>query len=273
MKFILFNINNTNKTQINKIKLDDKHYLNEVSLSKENLDKIYKQEKSFLKIVRNKWLEKDIEKKIIKSLEAYDKKWYYIISKEILDASYIKNKSAELLGYKLECNNELDNNLLKYIDEYTNKNSLKKHELKVLLVVSTNNRMNFDLLNSLINKCKSVNIYLKEKPSPYTLKKIKQINKNKGTVIEILKKERKVFSEYNVVYFMDDLSSNYPRFRLNKEALVLDVDMCKKDKFNSSIIFMNKYLTEEGAFKENIDKLLKEYSELEIANMLTKIIN
>ncbi len=273
MKFILFNINDTNKNEVKKIELDETHYINEVSLSKGCLDLLSQQPKGIIAKLKYSIKDKNIEKKILKALESYDKKWYFILSKTMQSNKYLANKIESLLGYKLTPVNELNYNIFKYIDEYLEENkNLKKHGLKMLLVANTNKNLNFKLLENLINEYKSVNIYLNEKPSAYTLKKIKGINKNEGTTIEIVKKERKVVAEYNVVYFIDDAKGNYPRLRIDKNALIIDVDNIYNDKFNSSIIFMKDYMI-NNKYKSNIDTLIKEYELLELSGIVRKIVN
>lgn len=274
MKFILFSINDTNKNIINKIQLDDNYYINEVSLSKDLLENMEKEPKGFIQKIKYNLRDKNIQSKILKALGVWDKKWYYILSNNISSSKYLANKTQELLGYKVTSTNELDANIFKYIDEYLEKDtSLKKHELKVLLVVNDNKNLNLTLVENLIKEYKSVNIYLKEKPSSYILKRIKQINKTEGTTIDIIKKERKVFTEYNVIYFVDDVKENYPRFRLDKNSLILDIGLSEKDKFNSNIIFMNDYVSSDNIYKENIFNILKAYNNLELAIAIRKIVN
>ncbi|MBQ8042974.1 MAG: hypothetical protein IJ272_02340 [Clostridia bacterium] len=274
MKFILFNVNDTNKNILNKIQLDNINYINEVSLSKKILDKMEKEPKGVIQKLKYAFKDKNIERKILKALGPYDKKWYYILANSMLNNKYLTNKAQHLLGYKLASTNELDANIFKYVDEYLGENdTLKKHELKVLVVANSNKNLNITLLENLIKEYKSVNVYLKDKPSSYIVKRIKQINKNEGTTIDILKKERKVFKEYNVIYFVDDVKENYPRFRLDKNSLVIDISLSEVDKFNSNIIFLNEYIIKEQIYKENIDKFLKEYNNLQFAGVVRKIAN
>jgi len=272
MKFILFNINDTNKNIIRKIELDNTNYINEVSLSKDILENMNVEPKKLMAKIKYHFCNKNIEKTIIKALDGHMQKWYYIMSNNMLNNKYLYNKIQSLLGYKLTCTNELDNNIFKYVDMYLkDNNSLKKHEIKVLLVATANKNLNFTLINNLIKEYKTINIYLREKPSSYTLKKIKQINKDEGTTIDIVKAERKAFPEYNVVYFVDDKRANYPRLRLNKDALVIDID--HEDKFNSNIIFMKEYISKEETFKSNIESLMKTYELLELSSIIRKIVN
>ena len=274
MKFILFNVNDTNKNILNKIQLDNINYINEVSLSKKILDKMEKEPKGVIQKLKYAFKDKNIERKILKALGPHDKKWYYILANSMPNNKYLTNKAQHLLGYKLASTNELDANIFKYVDEYLGENdTLKKHELKVLVVENSNKNLNITLLENLIKEYKSVNVYLKDKPSSYIVKRIKQINKNEGTTIDILKKERKVFKEYNVIYFVDDVKENYPRFRLDKNSLVIDISLSEVDKFNSNIIFLNEYIIKEQIYKENIDKFLKEYNNLQFAGVVRKIAN
>lgn len=271
MKFILFNINDTNKDYINKITLDETTYINEVSLSSANLRK---RQTNSMKNLKSKIYDYFLRRKIIKALEGYNKKWYYIISNKISDSKYIATKAQELLGYKLTCTNELDNNIFCYIDEYLKDNSkLNKESLSVLIVGNYNKSLNFKLIENLIKEFKKVNIHLKEKPSPYTLKRIGEINKAHGTTIDVLKKDKKDCTEYNVVYFVDDFASNYPRLRVNKQVLIIDERVKITDKFNSSLIFMNSYLKNNNTNKKILNEMLNDYNALELANVIKKTVN
>ena len=129
------------------------------------------------------------------------------------------------------------------------------------------------MYNYLIKQYKSVNIYLREQPSSYILKRIKQINKNEGTTIEILKKERKSFGEYDIIYFVDDFRENYPRFRLNKDSKVLDLQESKQDKYNSNIVYLNEFMNKQHVNVKNIQELKEKYNFAELAVVIKKITN
>ena len=274
MKFILFNFNSTNKSHINKIYLDRVSYISELSLSKNILEKMDTAKKSFILKIKCIFLDKLIEKQIYKSLDGYNKKWNYILSNENVNSVYLQTKLKTMCGCKYISAGALDVNIFKYVDEYLEQHSsLKKHELKVLIVTDSNKNINFKLINSLIKQHKNVNIYLKEAPTSYTLKTIRNINKEEGSTVDIIKKERKVFTEYNVIYFVDDIRENYPRFRLNKNSLVIDNSLKEIDKFNSAMIFMEKYIESTEGLKENISYLLSKYSKLELAEVIRKTIN
>ena len=192
----------------------------------------------------------------------------------IYNNKYLTNKFEQLLGYKLSNTREMDSNIFKYIDEYLDQNEqLKSHELNILVVVTDHKNLNINLIANLIKQYKSVNIYIKERNAEYISKRIKQINKTEGTTIEILKKERKSFVEYDIVYFIDDFRENYPRFRLNKNAKVIDLQDVKQDKYNSNIIYMNDFLNNQSTNKLNIQELKAKYNYLELAQVVRKTTN
>ena len=275
MKFILFDVQDVDKTFVLKTELDDKHYINEIIFSKGLLKLMDNQPKHMVAKIKHKLYDKKIEKLILKALDNYDKKWYYLLSKNMTCKSpYLTNKLEQLLGYKLTNTNEMDSNIFKYVTEYLNENKqLKQHEIKVLIVVTNQKNLNVNLISNLIKEYKCVNIYLKEHNLEYLSKRIKQINKTEGTTIEILKKERKSFAEYNVVYFIDDCRENYPRFRLNKNAKVIDLQDVKQDKYNSNIVYMNDFLNKQGTNKLIIQELKAKYAYLELAQAVRKITN
>ena len=274
MKFILFNVNDSKKNYINKIQLENNHYINEISLSKDKLLKREQVKNKFVDKIKDNIYDKSIKKLITKALEKHNKKWKYILANELENNSYIKNIAQEYLGYEEQINNEMDKNIFSYIDEYLNtKNKAKKHELKVLMVASDSKNLNFKLLSSLIKEFKNVNIYLNCIPTAYVLKNINKINVAYGSTIDILKRERKSFKEYNLIYFVDDNKSSYPRFRIDKNAVVIDNELVCEDKYNSNSIFIDNYIKKDNVYKDNVINLLKHYSKLKIGGIVRTIVN
>ena len=274
MKFILFNCNDTNKNRVNNIQLDNINYICEVSLSKKILDSMQKAPESFIQKIKYNFKDKNIEKNILKALQSHNGKWNYIIANNIQNNKYLANKAQMLLGYKFTCENELDTNIIKHIDDYLLQDkALKKHELKILIVANCSKNINIALLENLIKQYKYVNVYLDDKPTQFILKKIKQINKVEGTTIEIVKKERKDFKEYNVIYFIDANKENFPRLRFNKTSLVLDNTTKEMDRYNSNLLFLKDYLSNNKIETANMEILLKTYNKLEMAAVVRKIVN
>ena len=274
MKFILLDIVNEPKNDIKKIAINDECYVNQLVLSKDILKYMNKEPKGFIQKVKYSIKDKAIEKKVLNALDGYSQKWSYIVPKDFKHDKYLYNKLQSLLGLKLAVVSEMESNIFKYIEEHLSKNeTLKKHELKILIVGGLNKNINFTLIEKLLKEHKLVNIYLNEKPSSYVINKIKQINKAYGTMIEIIKKDKKALTEYNVVYFIDDVKENSPRLRINKNALVLDANDMINDKFNSSIVFLEDYISKENVLKDSIQTLIKKYNKLELATVIRKITN
>lgn len=274
MEFILFNLNGTKKDKINKFEIENNIHINEISLSHERIRRRLDKSKKFSK-VKDWAYDNNFKKIILKVLEHNNKKWNYLLSNSFSD-EYIKflfGKCEENLGYKYNVTSELGNNIFKYINDYSKEIKKKKHELKILLVSEENRNINIYLLRKLIEEYKNVNLYLKQKPNEYIIKQIKNINKTEGTTIEIIKKEKKAFNEYDIVYFIDCLKSNFPRLRFNKNALVMDIKLEKEDKYNSNNIFIDNYLKENNVMKDNIENLFSIYGKLEIAAIVHKLKN
>lgn len=274
MKFILLDVSDEQKNVVKKIAINDKHFVNQLVLSKNILRYMNTEPKGLIQKIKYSFRDKYVEKKVLKALDGYDKKWSYIVSKDFEYDKYLYNKLQNLLGMKLVAASEMDSNIFKYIEEYLENNSkVKKHELKTLVVSNLSKNINFTLIENLLKEHKMVNIYLKEKPSGYVLNKIKQINKAYGTMVEVIKKERKALTEYNVVYFVDDIKENSQRLRLNKTALVLDKNDLINDKYNSSIVFLEEFLLKENTLEDNIQHLIQKYNKLELATVIRKITN
>ena len=272
MKFILFRINDAKKNITKKIQLDKVNYINEVSISREILEKMELEPKGYIEKIKYLIRDKNIKKIILKSLESHDEKWYYIISKDMPKSKYLANKLQELLGYKLANINELDSNIFKYVDDYLTENKLlKKHEIKVLIVANANKNINISLICNLIKEYKSVNIYIKEGATSYLQKRIKEINIAEGTTIDFVSSERKVFKEYNVIYFIDDIKENFLRLRFNKKSLIIDNYFKEHDKYNSNYIFLSEYMKNEAVFVENLNELKRNYNCIDIAQAVCKM--
>ncbi len=273
MKFILFDISNEAKSVINKIELNDSCSIDEVVISKKQLDMMAAIPNTLIKKIKYKLQDRQLEKIILQALSPYNKKWYYILSNNFQGAKYLTDKAQSLLGYNLPMSNELNNNIFKYINEYIAVDNIKAHQVKVLIVANNEKNIDITMMGKLIGEYKQLDIYLKAKPSSYFSKRINDINIKEGTTIDILKNDKKAFAEYNVIYFVDDFRKNYPRFRLSKKSLIVDLSLVEGDKFNSNLIFMNGYLKNVCARKENIELLLTKYNAVQLATVVKETIN
>jgi len=277
MKFILINIQELkHSVELRTYRIDDEHVIHEISINKGLILKTLKSNRNFFSSIKKYMYVRQIKKKLNKAFgknKNQDIKWQYILSSSILEKSdvskYIMNLLENLGGKKYSLPCEMNINLTKYIEEYSKDKEIHEYEIKILLVYRCMSNIDFELLERCINKCKKVNIYLDEKPSDRVLARITKINNANGSVIEIIKYNKKAFLEYNVVYFADDLRASFPRIRINRNSLVLDAEDAKQDKYNSNLLYVNK-INKNIEAKSNLNN---EYGILNIAAAVRKIVN
>lgn len=273
MMFVLFNIdNNINKVTLKKRYFQENKYLLEICISEKYLDKRLLVKKSFIKNIQDKVIDKKIKKEILKALENVDTKWYYTLSNEIIECDnyrkYLENLCNSMLGYKYVVQNEMVTNTIKHIKKYADNNNLNLRNLKTLVIYKEED-INFSFIKNLISEIKTVNVY-KNNVSKYEEKQIAKINKEEGTSVEIIKNGKKSFLDYNVLCFIDGLKLDFPRFRINKKAQVLDIDT--EDIFNSNIVFLDNLMsknTNEG--NETIQNLIESYGKCVVATYINKV--
>lgn len=275
MKFLLINLDSIDKNYIvKKHNIDGTKNLTEFVFNNKKIINLENNKKSFFGNLKYRWYINKISSTIYKLLDIDKKsneKWYYILSNNILNDAVAHKEIISILssinGSKYTFVNEMEQNLPKYILEHARSEKINEHEIKLLLVYKNAKSINYSFIQKMIKKYRKVNIYIKEKPSDLILKQIDKINKENGSFIEIIKYNKKAFVEYNVVYFVQDLRTNYPRFRLDKNVLVIDEQISSSDKYNSNITFLKQIKVNI----EEIEDLNKQYGILDIASVVRKI--
>lgn len=270
MNFILLDVKTQSKYIIEKeYKILETNFVKEIVLSKEKLNKIANLKTKLKQNILDKIKVKSFENKINKALGT--NKALYILANDInvtdKHINYLKELLSKLEIVKLIPQNEMDVNFTKYIEEYVVKNKLVKENIKMLFVYKEIANIDFNVIKTAVNEYKKVNIYIKESITKDIIDRIDSINDTEGTAIEIIKYNKKAFIDYDVVYYVDDYKSNYPRMRLNKKACVIDVETAFTDKFNTNIILFNKIRNEIT----EIDYLRERYGLLPIACVLKYI--
>lgn len=273
MEFILFNVEDSlKKTKIIKHEISEKCYINEIVLS--GLKQWLENKPGCINKIKMNLLEKRLKKDVKKALNGNLTKWYYALNNNIVKdekmTKYLKIELQKILGYEFVESDEMKQNLTKYIDEHVNKISIKDEQVKMLMVYKKEKDIDISLIDSLIKKYKTVNIYLLEKPTEYILNRISNINIQNGTTIEIIKQGKKAFLEYDVIYFVNGLKSEFPRLRFNKKALIIDNITASKDKYNSNVIYIKN---NEKLNLNNIYRLQQNYGDLKLAQIVKKIVN
>ena len=278
MKFILFRTSDKVKKciQVNKIMLNNEEHIDEIMLNKDQLEKRLTNTKRILCRIKAKFYDRALKKCIMKTLNEDNTKWYYILDKSIQVNSDI-NKfldafNEQLLGFRLSVGTEMNKNIFNYISDYLNKKKIKENQIRCLIVCSRNKNLDFNLITSMLNNLKTVDIYLDEAISKYTQNQISKINASLGSVVQFVKKSKKAFSEYNVIYFIDTMKQAFPRLRFNKEALVIDLNDSYNDRYNSNIVAVNNYISDKLVVITDLDNMYKNYGKLELAFVINKMV-
>ena len=274
MKFILFDIKGSVKNEVHDVCINDKSddILKEIIFSKDFVNFLRSEPKGIFKKIKFKLMNKKFNKIIKKSLANNKFKWYYIFSNNYGkdEKDFLKVKLQSLLGYEYLIKTEMEINLDKYIKEYININDKKQHDIKLLLVYNLNKNINLFFIKSLIEKYKFVNIFLNEKPSNYILKQISKINNTYGTTIEFVKSDKKVFKDYDIIYYVGIKRDNFSKFRFNRNSLIIDSSTELDDKYNTNIMYLNDYIKLCGNEKI-IENLIKNYGKLEAATIIKNL--
>ena len=245
MEFILIDVQNIKRSvMVKKYDVIDSKKITEIVLSKSKINYIanlkLKDNNNFIDKIRVRLFEAKL-RNIMKKLNAEIK---YILAENLNKTDrcikYLMSFMEELGVTQLPCLNEMNINVFKYIDEHSIKNKINMQDIKMLCVYKDENNIDLNLITEAIRCCKKVNIYLKSSATKEIINNIDNINNSEGSVIEIIKYNKKAFVDYDVIYFADDYRLNYPRMRFNKKSCVIDLEDALKDKFNSNIINFNK---------------------------------
>lgn len=270
MKFILFDVREENKAiQVNEYEIFKDKKIKEIILSKSKLNEIANLRTKSKQGIIGKIKLKTYESKLKKIIKYEDAR--YILASNLNHSDknirYLKDiLEAEKIG-KIASLNEMNTNIFKYIDEYGIKNNLNVHDIKMLFVYKDINNIDFNVLLEAVRNYKKVNIYIRCNANKELLNRIDKLNDSEGSVVEIIKYNKKAFIDYDVIYYADDYRINYPRMRLNKKTLLIDLEDSLKDKFNSNIIFFNEIENKTDA----VDYLKERYGLLPLAHVLRQM--
>lgn len=247
MKFILFSLGENNKKSIiiNEYGILNDSKIKEIVLSKSKLNSIINLKQKGKINILDKIKTNVFKAKLTRVINLKnDEDTRYILDEGLnITDRHVKEliSMIEELGLKkIASLNEMDRNIFKYIDEYGIKNNINIQDIRMLFVYKDINNIDLNVIREAVKLYKKVNIYLKGNVNKKLLEDIDRINDSEGSVVEVIKYNKKAFIDYNVIYYVDDYKINYPRMRLNKKSLTIDLEDSKKDKFNSNIILFNK---------------------------------
>ena len=226
--------------------VSSKRYLKQKTITKAN--------KNNTKIIS---LKLDLESLNSKLLSWYIKsslKWhfgedkvYVVIEDRIDELTSIKKYLTRILKDFTIINDQ--NNLLKrdyiYINEYILKNKLKKKDIKVLLIIDKITKDEKEKIEELIQEYKIVDIY-STRQNTILNKYIDDLNKNLGTVIQILDKMPTKY--YNILLVF---SKEYINIKHNS-SFILDYN--NSDLDTKSNVYL-AYKNNEKQIKEILNNL------------------
>ena len=176
-----------------------------------------------------------------------NQKVYVVIEDRIDELTTINNYLTKILKDFTVINDQ--NNLLKrdyiYINEYILKNELKKKDIKVLLIIDKITKDEKEKIEELIQEYKIVDIY-STRQNTILNKYIDELNKNLGTVIQILDKMPTKY--YNILLVF---SKEYINIKHNS-SFILDYNNSDLDtKSNVYLVYKNH----EREIKKILNKL------------------
>lgn len=214
-------------------------------------------------------------KNMMKKACQNDKDIYFVFPKAIKDD---KGIIGYLLGLKLSKDlkaysylGEMKDNIYKYIEEYAKTNEKELHTLKCLIICKDAKELDFKILENMIKDYKIVNIYSKEETNSHFINKMTNINEKEGTTVDIIKKGRKSFLEYDICIFYDEERSQFPRLRFSNKALVVNLTDIDNDKYDSNILKLQKRLSTGEINQEKLEGLYSSYGKGVVASIISNL--
>lgn len=162
----------------------------------------------------------------------------------------------------------VEDNLYKYIEEYNNKSNIKKENINILAIINDIDNLNFDLIDSLNQKYKDINIYTATRPNNRVLNKIKKINEEYGSCIGFIDRLKKDFRKYNIYIFIDKGRSEYIKYKFNKKACFIDLTNKENDRFNEKYIKLEKNVKSNKYNAEKIKEFYELYGKITVSNVI-----
>lgn len=220
-----------------------------------------------MRIVLNKF--KSDVKKIIKDNDFIG---YSVIFSNELKKKMIKEYIESFLNNfsinEYLCLNTIKQNYMKYIEEYILNNNLKREKINILLVCDVTDSISIDMIESLNDEFKELSIFSKNKASKGFQNKIKKINDDTGSCIQILDKSTKDFRKYNVCIFLDKSKTEYLKQKFNKKSLDIDFTNKENDKFNKKYLKLQEGIKLNKYYSNKIKELYELYGKITTSSVI-----
>ena len=183
-------------------------------------------------------------------------------------ASYV-NEILEDLGIKeYTYENTMELNFEKYIEEYMKKNNLEPQKIVPVILVNDINKLNFNIIERLNNKYKELGIFCMGKMTKDFQKRIKNINDETGSCVQILDNKIRDFKLYNVCILIDVSRESVFKYKFNKKTCYIDFVNKENDKYNENYLKLEEYI-EKGKYDvASIKELYSEYGKVTLSNVI-----
>ena len=280
MNMLLVNIeNNINKVELINIyskfinEIDDTIYIYVLNIDNEYVNKIlkYKNKKyanKFMKIIsnfKNKFIQKTLNKSILKLTNKNKTPIYYIFNEEaktkLINGSFAQLKEIlekqNLFEYSPKFN--IIDNILFYLKDYVKNNKISKntYDLKCIYICNKYT-FNKNKLYNFVNEFKTIDIYSKTKVKTYDVSKISKFNDNEGTSISVINNTVKNMKQYDVVLYENMIEKDLYSLRFKDNILTINLNDIKKDYLNKKYIYVKDNLLRQEDIS-NIEKLCKDF--------------
>ena len=268
-------------------KLSDKLGVIEINISDRVLDEISKNRKYIqnsnivrnnitfgnrLKSLKNNVTEIRFKRSLVKIIKKNKLEGYSVVFsndlkkkkvKEYIESILVKFDICEYL-----CKNTMELNFEKYIDEFKSKNNLKTENIVPLIMVNDLEKLNFDIIDALNGKYKELGIFCIGKVDKSFQNRIKDLNDDTGSCIQIVNKNTKNLKGYNVCILIDISRENIVKYKFNKKTCYIDFTNKENDKFNNNYLLLQKNIKDGKYNSIRIKELYNMYGKVTVSNAI-----
>ena len=128
--------------------------------------------------------------------------------------------------------------------------------------------LDFELVEKLNSKYKEITIFSHNSVCKSFRNKIKRINDEYGSCIQVLDKKEKDFRKYNVCIFVDLGRTEYRTAKFSKKSCFIDFTNKENDKFNLKYIKLEKKIKEGVYYSNKIKELYEQYGKITVSNSI-----
>ncbi len=257
--------------KIKRYKKDSKHILVAYLVIKEflNRTKLYFKEKAF-----SFWVRKTYKKNKLEKLT-------YILSTSIEQDENTKTliqkllNSTKIIFHKYKYLGQYDINLPKYIEEYRKNKNIDKKNVKIAMLYNKENRIDTNILKTLLQDYKVVDILEVSKnisSNKINNKTIDNLNNQTGASTSIIDINDKKVKEYNYIIIMDSKTCDNSKGRLNRKAHRISVLNIDSDTFNTNIDIIDKMVKEKILDANIVNRLRQDYGLVIFSKSLLEVV-